>query len=306
MKKIAYLFPGQGAQYAGMGKHIYETSSKARDVFEEAKDILGFDIARICFYGPNEELKNTKNCQPAIFVTSIATLRAFEESRSSLSMPFAMAGLSLGEITALCAAGAIRFRDALSLVRARGIYMDEASCEAPGTMLAIIGLSRDSVQRLCHKTNTYIANLNSPGQIVISGSHKDIEEAESAAKVAGARRTIRLDVGGAFHSPLMESAVKKFKVDIYKTDILKPETMVISNVTASCESEPDVIKANLIAQLKSPTLWEDSIKNLIKEGVAKFIEFAPGRVLTGLMKRIEPKVSVYNIETLQDIENYAG
>lgn len=306
--KIAYLFPGQGAQYVGMAKSLYTSFPQARKVFEEANDILNLDVANLCFNGPEQELKKTKNAQCAIFVTSLAAARTFEEvvrqPLDSFIQPAAMAGLSLGELTALCWAGSIDFKDGLLLVSARGKYMDEAANIFPGGMLAIIGLSKDKAEEVCAKTGTYIANLNSPGQIVISGKLEDLEQAKSLSLDYGVRAAVMLDVSGAFHSPLMESAAERFAMDVNNTKFIGPKIPIISNVTAGYENNPEIIKRNLINQLRSPTLWEDSMRVLIADGITTFVEFAPGRVLAGLMKRIEPSVSVYNIETQEDIEKF--
>lgn len=301
--KISYLFPGQGAQYAGMGKDLYDGSSSARKVFEDANDILGFDIAKLCFCGPHQQLTQTAMCQPAIFVTGIASLRAFEQLtvNSQLSTGCAMAGLSLGEITALCAAGSIAFKDALCLVKARGEFMEEASHKNPGKMLAIMGLDRQKVERICALSGASIANLNTPEQVVISGRPEDIDKAQILSKREGARHTILLKVSGAFHSPLMEGASQRFGTLLSSIKICKPGVPVISNVTAAYEDGPESIRTNLRDQLSSTTLWEDSMRALLQGGITKFIEFAPGQVLSKMLHKIEPDVSVYNVETMNDI-----
>ena len=303
MVDFALIFPGQGAQYVGMGKDLYQQFPAAKVIFEKANHILGFDIAKLCFEGPKEELTRTDVCQPAILTASIAALRALE-SVSPLSgqiVPKAVLGLSLGEYTALVAAGSLTFEDAVSLVRKRGQFMEEASRQNPGTMASVIGLSLEETKKVCVETGAEIANLNSPGQIVISGMKEKVEAASNLAKERGARKVIPIDVSGAFHSSLMEPAAQRMKTEIDKIGIKPPKIQVVTNVNAGYESSPGDIKDNLVAQVKSSVLWEDSIKFLAGQGIKRYIEVGPGKVLAGLLRRIDPALECLNVETPADV-----
>ncbi len=302
MVDFALIFPGQGAQYVGMGKDLYQQFPAAKVIFEKANHVLGFDIAKLCFEGPKEELTRTDICQPAILTASIAALRALE-SVSPLSgqlTPKAMLGLSLGEYTALVAAGSLTFEDAVSLVRKRGQFMEEASRQNPGTMASVIGFSLEETKKVCADTGAEIANLNSPGQIVISGAKEKVEAASNLAKERGARKVIPIDVSGAFHSSLMAPAAQRLRVEIDKIEIRSPKIKVVANVNAGYESSPEEIKANLVAQVKSPVLWEDSIRFLSGAGIKRYIEVGPGKVLAGLLRRIDPQLECFNVETAAD------
>ncbi|KPK41723.1 MAG: hypothetical protein AMJ78_04790 [Omnitrophica WOR_2 bacterium SM23_29] len=301
MVNFAFIFPGQGAQYVGMGGDLYEQYPAAKVVYEKANKILGFDISKICFEGPKEELTRTDICQPAILITSIAALRSLESILASVISPAAVLGLSLGEYTALVCAGSLTFEDGVYLVRKRGEFMEEASCKNPGTMASIIGLSFKETQEVSEETGAQIANLNCPGQIVISGAKERVEAATALARQRGAKRTIPLDVSGAFHSNLMEPAANKLKMEIDKIDIGAPKLRVISNVTAKDETTPEEIKDNLVSQVKSPVLWEDSIRFLASSGINRFIEVGPGKVLAGLLRRIDSTLECFNAETAADI-----
>lgn len=301
MVNFAFIFPGQGAQYVGMGRDLYERYPAAKVVYEKANKILEFDISKICFEGPKEELTRTDICQPAILITSIAALRSLESILASLISPAAVLGLSLGEYTALVCAGSLTFEDGVYLVRKRGEFMEEASRKNPGTMASIIGLSLREAQEVSEETGAQIANLNCPGQIVISGTKEKVEAATALARQRGAKRTIPLDVSGAFHSNLMEPAANKLKMEIEKIDIGAPKLRVISNVTAKDETTPEEIKDNLVSQVKSPVLWEDSIRFLASSGIKRFIEVGPGKVLAGLLRRIDSTLECFNAETAADI-----
>lgn len=301
MVDFALIFPGQGAQYVGMGRDLYEQYPAAKVIYEKANKILGFDIAKICFEGPKEELTRTDICQPAILITSIAALRSLESILSSPILPYAALGLSLGEYTTLVCAGSFTFEDGVHLVRKRGEFMEEASRENPGTMASIIGLPLEQTKKVCEEAGAQIANLNCPGQIVISGVKKKVEAALSLARERGAKRAIPLEVSGAFHSNLMEPAANKLKLEIDKINICTPKIKVISNVTARYEISSKEIKDNLVAQVKSPVLWEDSIRFLVGEGIKKFIEIGPGKVLAGLLRRIDSTLECFNVETAADV-----
>ena len=310
MVDFALIFPGQGAQYVGMGKDLYQQFPAAKVIFEKANHILGLDITKLCFEGPKEELTRTDICQPAILTASIAALRALESVSpfSGQLVPKAALGLSLGEYTALVAAGSLTFEDAVSLVRKRGQFMEEASRQNSGTMASVIGFSLDDAKKVCAETGAEIANLNSPGQIVISGAKEKVAAASNLAKERGARKVIPLDVSGAFHSGLMEPAAQRLKAEIDKIEIKSPKIKVVANVNAGYESSPEEIKANLVAQVKSPVLWEDSIKFLAGQGqgpagagIKRDIEVGPGKVLAGLLRRIDPQLECLNVETAADV-----
>lgn len=301
MVDFALIFPGQGAQYVGMGRDLYERYPAAKVIYEKANNILGFNISKICFEGPKEELTRTDICQPAILITSIAALRSLESNLPSPLSPKAVLGLSLGEYTALVCAGSLTFEDGLYLVRKRGEFMEEAARQNPGTMASVIGFSLEETRKICEETGIQIANLNSPGQIVISGAKEKVEAASALAKERGAKRIIPLDVSGAFHSDLMELAANKLKNEIDKMDVSAPTIKVISNVTAKQETTPEEIKDNLVAQVKSPVLWEDSIRFLAAGGIKRFIEIGPGKILAGLLRRIDSTLECFNVETAADV-----
>jgi len=307
MDKFALLFAGQGAQYIGMGKDLYSTFPESKAVFDKADKVLGFSLSRLCFEGPHPELTQTQNCQPAILVTSIAAWEAFKSvnSQQSTVNSFA-AGLSLGEYSALVAAGAITLEEAVYLVRKRGEFMEEEALKSPGSMASIIGLDLAAVKNICQETKAEIANINCPGQIVVSGGLKEIGLAAKLAEEQGAKRVILLEVSGAFHSSFMKGAALKLAGELDKIKINTPRIPLISNVTARPVTQPDQIKANLIKQITGSVLWEDSMEFLLSEGIKNFMEFGPGKVLRGLMRRIDEAAQVINIEKKEDIVNLVG
>ena len=302
---IAFIFPGQGAQYVGMGKDLYDAFPEAKQVFDKADKILGWELKKTCFEGPLEELTLTVNCQPAIFTTSIAALKALSAIRYPLSASY-MAGLSLGEYTALVAAGALSFEDGLYLVASRARFMEEAAGERPGMMSSILGLDLNTIEKIVQNSGAEIANLNCPGQVVISGSPEALEKANKLAQDKQAKRVVNLEVSGAFHSSFMQPAGKRLACVLNNINIKEPTVAVISNVTALPESAPYEIKENLIKQLTQRVLWEDSVRFMLKQGVNKFFEIGPGKVLKGLIRKIDPDVEVVNIGTKEDIDKYQG
>jgi len=301
-KKVAFLFAGQGSQYIGMGKDLYETFPESKAIFDRANKAVGFSISKLCFEGPQQELTKTENCQPAILTVSIAALEAFRSQvthqRSQVSYA---AGLSLGEYSALVAAGAMSFDDAVYLVRRRGEFMEEEALKKPGKMLSLIGLETNKVKEICLKTHTEIANLNCPGQIVISGGAKEIESAQVAAKEVGAKMAIMLEVSGAFHSSFMSGAALKLAKELDKIKINALGIPVICNVTAKPATSESEIKENLIKQIASSVLWEDSMKFILSKNIMNFIEFGPGKVLKGLIRRIDANAQVVTIGKKEDI-----
>ena len=295
MTKAAYIFPGQGAQYVGMGKKLYEASSEVREIFNKTNEIIGFDLIDICFNGPRERLNQTINSQLGILTVSLAALKLLPATT-----PGVVAGLSLGEYSALVAAGSLSAEDSIRLVKKRAEFMKEASGKNPGKMLAIIGLSREEVSQICQATDTQIANLNCPNQVVISGTHLQIEKAAGLSEQKGAKKIVALEVEGPFHSHLMDSAAKKLEGVLAETKISPPRVPIIANVTADYENSPETIKQNLANQVNHNTLWEDSIRLIAKQGIKTFIEIGPGKVLKGLLRRIDNDLKVYNIEKPAD------
>jgi len=307
MVDSALIFPGQGAQVLGMGKDLYDNFAAARTVFDKANEILKIDLKKICFEGPQDQLSTTQNSQPAILTASIAALRVFESSSLwAETAPRFSLGLSLGEYTALVAAGAISFEDALVLVRKRGELMEDASRKNPGKMACVIGMDVPAVESLCKGIGCEIANLNCPGQIVISGKTNNIELFASLAKEKGAKRVLMLDVSGPFHSSLMTAARDKLKDYIEKVQIQEPKIPFISNVDAKVQTDPVKIKENLISQVNSKTLWEESIRLVAASGIKTFYEIGPGQVLKGLLKKIDPKLEVKNIGCAADLSATAA
>ncbi len=300
MLNVSYLFPGQGAQYVGMGKDLYDNSPEAKRIFDIAEETLKLDIKRLCFEGPEEELTRTQNSQVAIVVVSIAALRSLEVKISKCE---AAAGLSLGEISALVACGSIDFKDAILFVKKRADYMEEASLRHPGKMASILGLSYEEVDGICKESGAEIANLNCPGQTVISGPEETIERAVSLAEKRGAKKSIILNVSGAFHSSLMKEVSPKLEKELETLSIKPPQIPFVSSVTAEFTDSPEKIRENLVKQLQRKVLWESAIREILKRGIKIFLEVGPGKVLKGLLRRIEPAAEVYNTENIEDIKN---
>ncbi len=301
MSKTALLFAGQGAQVVGMGKDFVEQFPSAKSWFDRANAALGYDLASICFNGPEAELTKTENAQPGIFLVSWVAFELLRERIPSLNFQ-ATAGLSLGEFTALTAGGAISFEDGLRVVRQRGRFMQEA-CEATqGGMAAIIGLDEAPTREVCAETGVTLANLNCPGQIVISGAAEKIAHACDLAKAKGAKRALPLTVAGAYHSPLMASAQPKLQAELAQIHLTTPTVPVISNVTAQPHGAPNEIAKRLVEQVTSSVRWEESIRSLLAQGFTRFIELGPGTALSGFMKRIDKTVQMLNVADAASLE----
>jgi len=285
----AYIFPGQGSQFPGMGQDLYENSSLARDRFEQANAILGFNITNILFEGSKEDLQQTSVTQPALFLHAVI----LREVMGDQFQPAMVAGHSLGEFSALTAAGALSFEDGLRLVRARATTMQEACELQPGSMTAVLGLEDAAVEKICSQHEGVVAaNFNCPGQVVISGEKKALENISAALEVAGARRVVPLPVGGAFHSPLMEPARVSLAAAIEATTFSTPVCPVYQNVSAQAEQEAQKIKAQLIAQLTGAVRWTQTVEQMIADGAKEFIEIGPGKVIQGLVRKINREVAV--------------
>jgi len=310
MSKIGYIFPGQGSQYIGMGLDLYEKYQAARDIFDTANSVLGFDLKNICFEGPKEELVRTDISQPAIVTVSIAALRVLQENFNNKGIlqyaPVVSAGLSLGEYSALVAAGVITFDEAVKLVNKRGQFMQEAADRNKGTMACVMGLSKEALENICKNTNVQIANLNCPGQIVISGLTDDINKTAELARTEGASRVIVLDVSGPFHSIYMRDAANRLEKEFESVRFSSPKFPIVANVTAGYETSIEDIKKNLLFQVSGSVLWEDSVRLMVKDGVTTFMEIGPGTVLKGLARRIDSNIKVYNIGKAQEIEEFVG
>jgi [acyl-carrier-protein] S-malonyltransferase len=301
MNKTALLFAGQGAQMVGMGKDFYERYPAAANWFARANGVLGYALASICFNGPEPELTKTNNAQPGIFLVSWVAWQLLKERVPSLAVD-AVAGLSLGEFTALAAAGVLSFEDGLKLVRQRGQFMQEA-CEATrGGMAALIGLDEGVARGVCAETGVVLANLNCPGQLVISGDQERIAQACELAKARGARRALPLPVAGAYHSPLMASAQPKLAAELERDTIYEPTVMVISNVTAQPHQGPESIRARLVEQITASVRWEESMRYLLAQGFRRFIELGPGTALSGFLKRIDKTAQMLNVADILSLE----
>ena len=303
MSKKAFIFPGQGSQYVGMAKDLFEKSVEAKEMIRTADDLLGVNLSYIMFNGPEDELKQTQFTQPAIFLHSVILASIIRTIDSDVA-----AGHSLGEYSAYVASGTIQFHEAIKLVRARGVAMQEAGDQNKGTMAAIIGLEPDKVESLCAEVSAsgvvQCANFNSPGQIVISGSVAGVHKAMELCKAAGAKMIKELVVSAAFHSPLMLSAKEKLKTALDSTNFYKSKFPVYTNVTAKPVDTIPEIKSMLFEQITAPVRWEETIRNMINDGVEEFYEIGPGNVLQGLVKRINPDVKRFGIDNFEDVEKY--
>lgn len=301
MSKTALLFAGQGAQAVGMGKDLAAAFPFAQAWFDRANAALGYDLASVCFNGPDAELTKTENAQPGIFLVSWVAFQLLKERVPALKFE-ATAGLSLGEFTALTAAGALSFEDGLRVVRQRGRFMHEACEVTQGGMAAVIGLDEAPTRELCAEAGVVLANLNCPGQLVISGEAEKIAKAIELARPKGARKAVPLPVAGAYHSPLMASAQPKLQSELARTKISTPGVPVISNVTAQPHGRPDQISARLVEQVTSAVRWEESIRCLLAQGFTRFIELGPGTALSGFMKRIDKNAQMLNVADVGSLE----
>ena len=299
--KVAYIFPGQGSQWAGMGRDLYDNFDSAKAVFDQADEVLGFPLSGLCFEGPEDELRQTINAQPALVVVSYACLQAAREASHNLPPPAFVAGHSLGEYTALAVAGVLDFATTVYLARERGRLMHEAWLIRPGGMTAIIGFDEALLAEVCRQTDTQIANINCPGQLVIGGTQENLTQAMDLVKAKGAYRTIPVPVSAAFHTSLMQPAVDAITEIITKTSFNEPVIPIIANTTAQPLTTAESVRTELLRQLCNCVQWQRSIEYMVNEGVSTFIEIGPGKVLTGFTKRINKDVKTLNIGDVQAI-----
>jgi [acyl-carrier-protein] S-malonyltransferase len=304
MKSISFIFPGQGSQYVGMGRELFENFSVARQIFEEADDTLHFSVSGLCFRGPEEALKLTENTQPAVLTTSVVALKVLQAERG-IAPQFA-AGHSLGEYSALVASEALAFSQALKIVRLRGKFMQEAVPVGEGAMAAVLGMEREQVENLCEEISSgevlAPANFNSPGQIVIAGHTKAVERAVERVKQEG-KKAVLLPVSAPFHCSLMKPAGERLEKALEEISVSDLKIPVVTNVEAEANTSRDAVKGLLVAQVSSPVRWEESMRKMIGKGIEQVVEIGPGKVLSGLMKRIDSRVETKNVEDLQTLRS---
>lgn len=303
--KRAVMFSGQGAQFVGMGKDLAEAFPACRDLYRKADDVLGHSLSALCFGGPIEELTKSNRCQPAIFVTSMACLQALAATKGGLAWT-GTAGLSLGEWTALHVAGCLSFEDTLRILAARGQFMQEACDERSGGMVSVIGLSDDRIREVCQKAGVEIANLNSPDQTVLSGAKERIEDAVRLANEAGAKKTVVLNVAGAFHSSLMASAARKLETLLGGIAFRAAAFPVLANVTGLPHGDPAAIRRDMVRQVTQSVQWVSCVQWFKQQGVTEYVECGPGRVLTGLVKRMDGAAQLHNVQDKPSLDKVAG
>jgi [acyl-carrier-protein] S-malonyltransferase len=306
MKSIAFIFPGQGSQYVGMGRELFENFTVAKKIFEEADDTLHFSVSALCFKGPEEALKLTENTQPAVLTTSVAALKVLQAEKGVA--PQFTAGHSLGEYSALVASEALTFSQAVKVVRLRGKFMQEAVPVGEGAMAAVLGMEREQVEKLCEEISSgevlAPANFNSPGQIVIAGHSKAVQRAIERVKQEG-KKAVLLPVSAPFHSSLMKPAGERLEKALEEISVSDLKIPVVTNVEAEANTSKDRVKELLVAQVSSPVRWEESMRKMVEKGIEQVLEIGPGKVLSGLMKRIDSRVETKNLEDLQTLKNIA-